>query len=201
MTAQLNDLLLETRGAVATVTFNRLSDRNSLSQATLSQLEELLDTLLSDSSVRVIVFTGIDNVFLSGANIGELTQLDQDAALQFSKRGQQLFQRVAKANQTTIAAINGYCMGGGLDFALACDIRIASRNAEFAHPGARLGIITGWGGTQRLPRIIGVSRALEVFATTRRLNSEEALRFGLVTEIADPVLTRALAMAEAMSGL
>ena len=81
----------------------------------------------------------------------------------------------------TIAAINGYCMGGALDLALACDIRLASANAVFAHPGARLGIITGWGGTQRLPRLIGKARALEFFATARRLSSQEALEIGLIS--------------------
>ena len=109
--------------------------------------------------------------------------------------GQQLFQTIASARQITIAAINGYCMGGALDLALACDIRLASENAVFAHPGARLGIITGWGGTQRLPRIIGKARALEFFATARRVSSQEALECGLVSRISDPVLDAALAMA------
>ena len=109
--------------------------------------------------------------------------------------GQELFQQIANARQVTIAAINGYCMGGALDLALACDIRLASANAVFAHPGARLGIITGWGGTQRLPRLIGKARALEFFATARRLSSQEALEIGLITQIHDPVLESARAMA------
>jgi enoyl-CoA hydratase len=187
---------LKVHKSIATVTFNRPFDRNSLTQATLTNLEIVLNQILPDGQIRVIIFTGTDNVFLSGANIGELTRLDTTAALGFSERGQQLFQRIAHATQTTIAAINGYCMGGGLDFALACDIRIAGKTAEFAHPGARLGIITGWGGTQRLPRTIGMSRALELFITTRRLKSEEALECGLITEIYDPVLERALELAE-----
>ena len=197
----MSDIRFEISGATATVVFNRPADRNSLTQDTLKNLEQVLDRLLPDPSLRVIVFTGTDDVFLSGANIRELTLLDQETASAFSDRGQRLFQRIAKANQTSIAAINGYCMGGGLDFALACDIRIASTNAQFAHPGARLGIITGWGGTQRLPRTIGMSRALELFITTRRLNSEDAQRFGLVTEVADPVLQRALTMAEEITKL
>jgi enoyl-CoA hydratase/carnithine racemase len=101
-------------------------------------------------------------------------------------------QRVADASALTIAAINGYCMGGGLDLALSCRLRFASKTAVFAHPGARLGIITGWGGTQRLPRLIGAARALEFFTTARRLNSQEALEIGLVDRICDPVLDCAL---------
>src|SRR5262245_14530894 len=196
MSGPVADVLSEISGSLATVTFNRPIDRNSLTQATLTNLEQVLNQLLPDPSVRVIVFTGTNDVFLSGANILELTRLDQPSAAKFSERGQQLFQHIATAQQTTIAAINGFCMGGGLDFALACDIRIASKNAQFANPGARLGIITGWGGTQRLPRTIGMSRAIELFATTRRLNSEDALRFGLITEIYDPILTRALELAK-----
>lgn len=108
--------------------------------------------------------------------------------MEFAKRGQLLFAEVASAKQLTIAAINGHCLGGGLDFALACDTRIASPTAEFAHPGGRLGIITGWGGTQRLPRIVGKTRALEFFATARRWDSIEALRIGLIHAVdASPV--------------
>jgi enoyl-CoA hydratase len=92
----------------------------------------------------------------------------------------------------TIAAINGYCMGGGLDFALACDVRVASKKAVFAHPGARLGIITGWGGTQRLPRVIGKARALEFFIMAQRLTSKTAQEIGLVSRVGDPVIDCAL---------
>ncbi len=134
-------------------------------------------------------------VFASGADIRELTNLDSASAREFAKTGQVLFQTIASAHQVTIAAVNGYCMGGGLDLALASDIRLASANAVFAHPGARLGIITGWGGTQRLPRIVGKARALEFFATARRVSSQEALKIGLITQIHDPVLESALALA------
>jgi enoyl-CoA hydratase len=144
------------------------------------------------SNIRVIVFTGTDDVFASGANIRELAQLQPRSALEFAKLGQELFQTIAEARQITIAAINGYCIGGALDLALACDIRIASRSAIFAHPGAKLGIITGWGGTQRLPRIIGKARALELFTTAGRFTANEALRFGLVSEIADPIVDFAM---------
>lgn len=148
--------------------------------------------MLDRSDVKAVIFTGTGNVFAAGADLRELINLDPTSALEFAKTGQRVFQRIADARQTTIAAINGYCMGGGLDLALACDIRIASPQAVFSHPGARRGIITGWGGTQRLPRIIVRTRALELFATARRLSSEEALFMGLVMMVGDPVLECAL---------
>lgn len=103
--------------------------------------------------------------------------------------------QIADAKQVTIAAINGYCMGGGLDLALACDTRVASKDAVLSHPGAKRGIITGWGGTQRLPRLIGRQRALDLFLTARLIRSEEALQIGLISSICDPVLTCALQLA------
>jgi enoyl-CoA hydratase/carnithine racemase len=139
--------------------------------------------------------TGTGDIFASGANIRELRSLTPASAKEFSRRGQQLFQRIADAPQLTIAAINGYCMGGALDLVLACDVRCASPNAVFAHPGARLGIITGWGGTQRLPRLVGQGRALEMFATARRVGSLEALEMGLVSKVCEPVLECALEIA------
>ena len=190
------DLLLTNPSPFTTiVTFNRPASRNSLSIATLSELDSLLSILVNKPALKTLIFTGVENVFLSGANIRELSSLDSVTAREFSSLGQKLFQRLAEAPQLTIAAINGYCMGGGLDFALACDIRLAASTAVFAHPGARLGIITGWGGTQRLPRLIGKARAIEFFVTARLLVSNEALRIGLITGIFDPVIEEALSIA------
>src|SRR5678816_4789890 len=135
-------------GAIAIIRFNRPAQRNSLSISTLHQLEKVLLTLIPRDDVKVLIFTGTADVFASGANIRELANLDSSSALQFSQLGQRVFQRIADAPQRTVAAINGYCIGGALDLALACDVRVASSDASFAHPGARLGIITGWGGTQ-----------------------------------------------------
>jgi len=182
-------------GAIAVIRFNRPLQRNPLSVTTLQELERKLGELTALKEIAAIIFTGTADVFASGANIRELAPLDSASALQFSRLGQRIFQAVADARHLTIAAINGYCMGGALDLALACDIRVASTNAVFAHPGARLGIITGWGGTQRLPRIIGRTRALELFATARRFTSPEALLIGLVTRVEDPVLECAKAKA------
>ena len=190
------DLLLTNLSPFTTiVTFNRPASRNSLSIATLSELDSLLSILVNKPALKTLIFTGVEDVFLSGANIRELSALDSVTAREFSSLGQKLFQRLTDAPQLTIAAINGYCMGGGLDFALACDIRLAASTAVFAHPGARLGIITGWGGTQRLPRLIGKARAIEFFVTARLLGSNEALRIGLITGIFDPVIEEALSIA------
>src|SRR6266513_5899653 len=177
--------------AIAVIRFNKPAQRNPLSIDTLHDLEKVLSELTVRDDIKALIFTGTADVFASGANIRELQQLAADSALQFSQLGQRVFQKIADAEQLTIAAINGYCIGGALDLALACDIRVASTNAVFAHPGARLGIITGWGGTQRLPRIIGRTRALELFATGRRYSSTQALELGLVTEVVDSALYRA----------
>lgn len=181
-------LVTEVIDSIAILRFNRPEKRNPLSLSTLQELESSLSVLLPRDDIEALVLTGTDDVFASGADIGELTQLNPESALEFSRFGQGLFQSIADARQITVAAINGYCMGGALDLALACDIRVASRAAVFSHPGGKLGIITGWGGTQRLPRIIGRTRALELFATAGRYSSEAAFGMGLVTRVADPVL-------------
>jgi len=188
-------LVTEISDSIAILRFDSPARRNSLSANILSQLEETLTTILARDDINSVIFTGTGDVFASGADIVELTRLNPETAFAFSQRGQALFQKIAEATQTTIAAINGYCMGGALDLSLACDIRVASSKAVFAHPGARLGIITGWGGTQRLPRLIGRARALEFFITAKRVESEEARAIGLIDEIFDPVLQRAIELA------
>ncbi len=190
-------VLTEIKDAVAIVRLCRPRERNPLSLATLEALRQAISHLFSRADIKALILTGTDDVFASGANIRELAQLDSETALRFSKLGQELFQSFADSEKLTIAAINGYCMGGGLDFALACDVRVASTTAIFSHPGARLGIITGWGGTQRLPRVIGRARAIELFTTARRIDSVEALSIGLVTQVKDPVLACALEISQA----
>ena len=193
---QLPGLAIETVSTSAIIRFTRPAKRNPLSQDILTGLDQALAELCPRADVSTLIFTGTDNVFASGADIRELAQLTPETALAFSRLGQRIFKKIEDVTQLTIAAINGYCIGGALDLALACDVRIASANALFAHPGARLGIITGWGGTQRLPRLVGRARALELFMTARQISSREALEIGLVTEICDPILPRALQLAD-----
>lgn len=192
-------VVVEDRGALAVIRLDRPAQRNPLSVSTLEELESIVSTLAARTDLRAIVFTGADDVFASGANIRELQQLTTDSARAFALRGQRLMQKIADAPQLTVAAVNGYCMGGGLDLALACDLRVASPAAVFAHPGARLGVITGWGGTQRLPRIVGATRALELFATARRLTSGEAFEIGLVNRVREPALDSALELARSLT--
>lgn len=182
-------------GPIPILRFCRPTQRNTLSSPTLNRLAELLSKF-SAVPPPAIILTGTDDAFLSGADINELSLLTPESAKEFSQYGQTLTNILANLKAVTIAAINGFCLGGGLDFALSCDIRLASKSAVFAHPGARLGIITGWGGTQRLPRLIGRTRAIELFATARRIDANEALRIGLVTRIEDPVLEAGIDLAE-----
>lgn len=188
-------VVVEERGALAVLHIQRPAQRNSLSLDTLSKLDDAFSSLSARASIDAVIFTGTGNVFASGADIRELQTLTPESARAFAERGQNLFQRISEARQLTVAAVNGFCMGGGLDLALACRVRVASPSAVFAHPGARLGIITGWGGTQRLPRLIGAARALEMFATTRRLTADEALAFGLISQIHADALACALKLA------
>jgi enoyl-CoA hydratase len=188
-------VLVEGRDTLAVIRINRPEQRNSLSVATLEELERAFVRLTRDDRIKAIIFTGTGDVFASGADINELRALTPGSAREFAARGQKLFDLVAGARQFTAAAVNGYCMGGGLDLALACRARVASPRAVFAHPGSRLGIITGWGGTQRLPQLVGTARALEMFATARWVNAEEALEIGLVTRVSADALACALELA------
>jgi len=178
------------------VRFTRPEIRNPLSVAVLDQLHATVGELKTNREVKKIVFTGTDDSFASGADLREIANVTGENAPGFALYGQSLMAKVAALPQQTIAAINGWCFGGALDLALSCKVRIASPNARFAHPGAGLGIITGWGGTQRLPRLIGQGNALEMFFTASPIDAVTALRFGLVDEIADDPLETALRNAD-----
>jgi len=191
-------ILTEVSGPIAVIRFNQPAKRNPLSSSTLDELNGAVSSLTAREDLNAIIFTGSEDVVASGADIRELAELVPARARDFSRFGEKLFQSIADARQVTIAAINGYCMGGGLDLALACDIRIASPRAVFRHPGARLGIVTGWGGTQRLPRLIGRARAVEFFLTTRLIESQEALEIGLISSIAHDAVAAALATARSI---
>lgn len=174
---------------MAIVRFARPAERNPLSIAVLEALHRTLD-LIAETG-RSVVFTGTDDIFASGANLREIALVTGGSAREFALRGQTLMNKIAACDST--AAVNGLCFGGAFDLALACRRRIGSPRAEFAHPGGNLGIMTGWGGTQRLPRLIGEARALEIFLTGRRVGAAEALRIGLVEAIDEEPLAFALA--------
>ncbi len=139
---------------------------------------------------RSLIIAGNEKFFSAGADLEEIAALTGPAAYEFSRMGQGLMNEIANFPARTIAAISGYCMGGGLDLALACDRRIAFPHAIFGHRGAALGLITGWGGTQRLPRLIGKARAMQILLEAEKLHATEALRIGLIDAIADdPIKT------------
>jgi enoyl-CoA hydratase len=156
---------------------------NRLTRACLLALISAVEELAQEA--RPLVITGNGRFFSAGAELEEIAALDGPAAYEFSKMGQTLMWAVANRQAATWAAISGYCTGGGLDLALACHWRIASPHAVLGHRGAALGLITGWGGTQRLPRLIGKARALELFVAAEKIDARQALEIGLVEAVAD----------------
>ncbi len=149
----------------------------------MDALEREMARLAAAPEMTGAVITGSERAFAAGAEIAEVARLTPSAALAFSRRGQQALGRIASSAKPVVAAIGGYCIGGGLDLALACRARVATDDAVFVHSGVTLGIITGWGGTQRLPRLIGRGRALEMLVTGGRIRASEALTWGLVSNV------------------
>lgn len=156
-----------------------------LSHTLKIEVIEELTIAISEISADRFVLTGTDGYFAAGADISQLQRLSGPEALDFARKGQHLMNSIAGHSAITIAAIDGYCMGGGLDLALACNFRYATFKSVLAHPGGRIGIMTGWGGTQRLPQIVGKARALEIMLTGRRLSANEAMEWGLIHGVVD----------------
>lgn len=159
---------------------------NRLTLAFILSLTEALFAMRDDA--KPFILTGGDKFFSAGADLSEIQALTSSAAFDFAKAGQRLMTAIAAFPAPVYAAISGYCMGGGLDLALACHHRIAAPNAVFGHRGAALGLVTGWGGTQRLPRLVGKSTALAMFAAAEKVHAKQALRVGMIDGIdEDPV--------------
>ena len=167
----------------------RLQSEDGTNRLTRSFVETLAGTMRDLARERLpIVIAGNQRFFSAGADLNEIAELNGPSAYEFSKAGQGLMQRIQDFPAPVVAAISGYCMGGGLDLALACTARIASPHSIFGHRGAALGLITGWGGTQRLPRLVGKARALEMLIAAEKLSAAQALEVGLIDAIAkDPV--------------
>jgi enoyl-CoA hydratase len=178
---------------VAVVTIDRQDALNALDVPTLTELRNRLRELETDAGVRAVVLTGAgEKAFVAGADIKYMSGLDQDQAKGWGALGHEAARLLETMPRPTIAAINGFALGGGCELALACDIRYASSRAKLGQPEINLGIVPGWGGTQRLSRVCGIGVAKELIFTGRTVDAEEALRIGLVNAIADPVLDRAL---------
>jgi enoyl-CoA hydratase/carnithine racemase len=161
---------------------------NKLGMACISALRRVIEQLRIEAEsgdLKSLIITGNDKFFSAGADLNELSTLTAAQAFEFSRQGQVLMLAIDQFPIPVIAAIRGYCMGGAMDLALACDYRIAAPNAVFGHRGASLGVMTGWGGTQRLPRLIGKPRAMQMFVLAEMVKAEEALRIGLVDAILD----------------
>jgi enoyl-CoA hydratase len=168
---------------------------NKLEVNCIRSLNGAIQELAAEAESRdfkSLIITGKDKFFSAGADLNEISVLTTAQAFEFSRQGQALMQAIDQFPVPVIAAIRGYCMGGGMDLALACDYRIAAPNAVFGHRGASLGVMTGWGGPQRLPRLIGKARALQMSLLAEMLRADEALRIGLVDAIADDPIKHAL---------
>ncbi len=182
---------------IATVIFDRKEAMNALNSAVLEELAAVIDTIERED-VRAVIFTGAGKAFIAGADTKEMEHLRGLAIKRFSEKGQTLFRRIEKLPIPTIAAINGYAFGGGLELALTCDLRLASTKAQLAFPEVTLGITPGFSGTQRLPRAIGRMNALYLLMTGEVIRAEKAKELGLVLSIEEPeeLMTAARSLAE-----
>lgn len=189
-------VLVERRDGKGVITLNRPEKLNALNRQTLLMLGDAIDELLNDKSVRVIVVTGIgDKAFCAGADIREQLDFDVMQGYEWTRLGNDVFEKLADSPKPVVAAINGYCLGGGMELALACDIRICTDKAKLGTPESTLGLMCGFGGNLRLPRIVGKGIATELLMTGKMIDANEAYRIGLVNRIA-PAETFAQAVDE-----
>ena len=178
------NLLVETQERIARVTLNRPHKLNALNRATIGELGACCEQLAGDPGVGVVILTGAgEKAFVAGADINELASQTPIEGKQYGLAGQAVLNRIENLGKPVIAAVNGYALGGGCELAMACTLRIASVNARFGQPEVKLGIIPGYGGTQRLPRLVGTGRALQLLLTGEQIQADEALRIGLVNEV------------------
>ena len=194
-------VLCEVTGSIATVTLNRPKVLNALNAQLFDELEAVFMALAADTAVRVILITGAgERAFAAGADIQELVGADGVGGLAKASRGQGVFRQIETCGKPVIALVNGFALGGGCELALACTMRIASETARLGQPEVKLGLIPGYGGTQRLPRLVGSPAALKMMLTGEMVGAAEALRIGLVDEVvpAEKLAERGLQLAEAI---
>ena len=192
---------LEHRGPVGLITMNRPEALNALNDQVLRDLDAVLDQVEADDSILVAVITGAGRSFVAGADIGQMSTLTAAEAKAFGVLGNRVFLKLENLTKPTIAAVNGFALGGGCELSMACDIRVASEKAKFGQPEVGLGITPGFGGTQRLPRLVGSANAMELILTARNINAQRALEIGLVSHVypAEEMLDRALELADAIA--
>lgn len=191
--APFRHLLYRAADRIAHITLNRPTVLNALNQATLAELLLAFDAAAADADIDGVILSGEGKAFAAGADIGELAAIGAVDAQRFTRQGQQVFDRIEGLGKPVIAAVNGYAFGGGCELAMACTLRIASDRAAFAQPEVRLGVLPGFGGTQRLPRLVGPGRALQLILSAAIIDAHEACRIGLVNEVvaADGLIARA----------
>jgi enoyl-CoA hydratase len=181
---EFSNLQFDVQDAVATIAVNRPDKLNALNEQTIRELGEAVREAARDEAVRGVIVTGVGHkAFVAGADIGELAKMGPIDGVQVSRTGQQVFREIELSRKPVIAAVNGFALGGGCELALACHLRIASENAKFGLPETKLGIIPGYGGTLRLPRIVGKGRALELMLTAEMIDAQEAYRIGLANRV------------------
>ncbi|MCL2864085.1 MAG: enoyl-CoA hydratase-related protein [Lachnospiraceae bacterium] len=198
----MNYVKYEQKNGIGTITIDRQKALNALNQEVLAELEQVVDGVDLDTT-RCLILTGAgEKAFVAGADIGSQSTMTKEEGRQWCLYGNRIFRKLELLPVPVIAAVNGYALGGGSELALACDIRIASENAVFAQPEVGLGITAGFGGTQRLPRLIGIGKAKELLYTGDRVKADEALRLGLVNQVVplSKLLETASVMANKIAG-
>ena len=192
---------LERNGAIGVITMNRPEALNALNAQVLSDLSAVLEEVANDDSILVAVVTGAGRSFVAGADIGQMSTMTPAEAKKFGTFGNLVFMRLENLTKPTIAAVNGFALGGGCELAMACDIRIASEKAKFGQPEVGLGITPGFGGTQRLPRIVGVANAMELILTAKVISAAQAKEMGLVSQVCAPeeLMDKAMELANAIA--
>jgi len=187
MAYEYENFLVEVRDHVAITTFNRPKALNALNAALVADLDKLVDELMADDDVWGVIFTGSgDKAFVAGADITELAELNAINAPKYARELQRVFLKVEEMTKPTIAAINGFCLGGGCEFAMSCHMRVASKKALIGQPEVHLGIIPGAMGTIRLPRLVGKGNAIEIILTGSFFKAKHALKMGLLNYVVDP---------------
>jgi enoyl-CoA hydratase len=193
-------LTLSVQDRIATVTVNRPDKLNALNAATIGELGEAIDEAQRRDDIAALILTGSGRAFVAGADISELAGKSALEGRRLARRGQEVFRRFETCGKPTVAAVNGFALGGGCELAMSCHIRIASEAAKFGQPEVKLGLIPGYGGTQRLPRFVGRGRALQLLLTGEMIDAQEAFRIGLVNRVVpgDQLLASASAVIQQM---
>jgi enoyl-CoA hydratase len=197
------NIAVEIDGEIAIVKIDRPESLNAIDSITIEELGDCLRSLLGNGAVRSIILTGQGKIFVAGADISEIKEKDPAAARDFAHKGQALFAFIETMKKPVVAAVNGHALGGGCELAMACDLRIASDRAHFGQPEVKLGLIPGWAGTQRLPRLVGVGKAKEMILTGDPVDAETALRIGLVSTVVphDDLLEAARRLAKQLASM